>query len=745
MRQEAMSAALATPLNDPRRSQGPTLLAMPRSPAAKSADTSEFGPRDIFNALRYHLVLFLFLGSLVAAGLAFAAWTFFPAKYTTYSMLRVFANEQSLVDRGPNGQTRTEFGTYLSTQASLIKSHLIMNRALRQPVDKNGTQLVNLPMFQGMDDPISFLEEKIMIEFSDRSEIVKVAMTGDDAVQITAAVNAVTDAFLKEVETYRQFKQANYDKLLKTKSEREKELEELKKSYDLQFRPLAGNEAKSKSRQARMAKYIQLVNDEGRVQNELRRVREQIDLAKARQKQLDQPPPDASMPDLTAMVDRDEDVRKKVADIQRIDNYVTYHQRTARDKQSEHIKEYLRKLERERGELEELKRSVKTRLVKAYQHDQQLQQQKGPGAGTLDVMKLQNELDRWQIEERLVKDELLKYADLVQEEAAAGPPPEQMLMDIKLRNIADQVGRLQIAAENQKTELAADDRVKLYEKAHVPQQKEMKKQIAFTGAAGLGGFFLVGGLITLGEIRRQRIYSHRDRVFANLPLLGRIPEHGFVEPVNGADPDPNDDAGLAFREAIDRIKTLTLRQMDRRDMRSLLVTSPAPDEGKSILAWNLAAGMARTDFRVLYIDANLRRPTIHHHLNMPMPAGLCEVLRGERPLTEVALQTPVANLFCLSTGLPDEEARRSLDKPALAKLLEHARYKFDYVIIDGGALSESADPLCLAQKVDGVMLSLRTFRSRTPAAEQAMQQMQHLGASVVGVVLTDPTLRADEM
>jgi capsular exopolysaccharide synthesis family protein len=738
-----MSVAISSPLNQPRRPDGPTLLPMPPRPPAdrvNKPEGNEFGPRDIFNALRYHLVLFLFLGTLLAGGLGFVAWSSFPAKYTTYSMLRVFANEQALVDRGPNGTTRTEFATYLSTQASIIKSHLIMNRALRQLVGQGGQQLINLPMFQGLDDPVSFLEEKITIESSDRSEILKIMMTGDDAVQITATVNAVTDAFTKEVEIYRQKKQTDYDRLLKTKIEREKELEELQKSYDLQFRPLAGNEAKNKGRQARMAKYIQLVSDEGRVQNELRRVREQLALAQARQKQGEQKP-EPDIPDLAVMVDRDDDVRKKTADVTTIDKYVDTQLRVSLTKDSEHIQGYQRRLEKERGELEELKRQVRTRLTKAFSQ----QQQGGPSAGALELMKLQNELDRWQIEERLVKDELLKYADLVGEEVAGGPPPEQMLMDIRRRNLADQVGRLHIAAENQKTELAADDRVKLYEKAHVPQHKEMKKQIAFTGVGVLGGYFLVGGLVTLGEARRKRVYSHQDRVFSQLPLLGRIPEHGFVNPSAGADPAPDDSAGLAFREAIDRIKTLTLRQMHRQDMHSLLVTSPAADEGKSILAWNLAAGFARTDFRVLFVDANLRRPSIHNHLNMQMPAGLCEVLRGEATLSNSALQTPVANLWCLATGILDEDARRALDKPALTKLLDQARARFDYVVIDAGSMSEAVDPLCLAQRVDGVVLSLRTFRSRTPAAEQAARQLQHLGTPLVGVVLTDPTLTPGEM
>src|SRR5262245_8139765 len=122
-----MSTAHALPLDDSRRPDGPVVLQMPprppasRGPTAGMGDSSEFAARDVLNALRYHLVLFLFLGTLVAAGGAYAGWSLFPAKYTTHALLRVHSREQAVADKNPNGTSRTEFGTYLSTQASLIK------------------------------------------------------------------------------------------------------------------------------------------------------------------------------------------------------------------------------------------------------------------------------------------------------------------------------------------------------------------------------------------------------------------------------------------------------------------------------------------------------------------------------------------------------------------------------------------------------------------------------------------------
>jgi capsular exopolysaccharide synthesis family protein len=200
--------------------------------------------------------------------------------------------------------------------------------------------------------------------------------------------------------------------------------------------------------------------------------------------------------------------------------------------------------------------------------------------------------------------------------------------------------------------------------------------------------------------------------------------------------------GVAFREAIDRVKTLVLKSMIPARAQTLLVTSPATDEGKSILAWNLAAGMARTDYRVLFIDANFHAPSIHKHLEVPMPEGLAEILRGERSLSEVLLHTPLVKLAALATGAVDDDARRALDRGALQRLLERARREFDFIVIDGCALVEGVDPLYIAQRVDAALLSLRTYRSTVPAIEQSVKQLKLLGTNVLGAVLTDPTLRA---
>jgi receptor protein-tyrosine kinase len=289
------------------------------------------------------------------------------------------------------------------------------------------------------------------------------------------------------------------------------------------------------------------------------------------------------------------------------------------------------------------------------------------------------------------------------------------------------------------TELEAPGRVTLYQYAEVPQKRDMKKQIAITAVAALFGLGLVGGLITLGEIRRPRVFGPADPIFKNtLPLLGCLPEHGA--PPAGSDLnkiDSLDAAGHAFFGAIDKIKTVLCRQMLRRRMQAVLITSAAPDEGKSILAWNLALSLARTDKRTLFIDGNLRNPGLHNHFDIASHPGMSELLRGEKTMQDVVQRTALANLWCIAAGVCDETARHSLDKERLRRVIDRARSDFDVIVIDGCSIREGVDPMYVAQRVDATVLSVRTFRSRTADVERACHRLSQLGTPLIGAVLTD--------
>src|SRR3954469_4924965 len=215
--------------------------------------------------LRYRWATVVFLGGLLAAALAFTAYSLIPAKYTTYSIIRVSPHDPKIYyNEDPNG--RGDFASYLKTQAGVLRSHFVLTAALRDP------EVAALPMLRAQEDPIRYLEEEMLIDFSDGSELIKPKLSGDDPRAIAMIVNAVHDAFFSEVvEAERKRKQARLkqieDNVTKMQEDLEKKLPPAAKKDDQPAESLPGVGPSVAAAQ-------------------VARLREKLDAAEVRQKQI---------------------------------------------------------------------------------------------------------------------------------------------------------------------------------------------------------------------------------------------------------------------------------------------------------------------------------------------------------------------------------------------------------------------------------------------------------------------------
>ncbi len=185
--------ALPTRFQEPAISEGgdhgirihrPMATAIPQPPAA--------GGLKPFAYLKYRWVTVLFLGGLLAATLAFAAYSVIPSKYTTYSLVRIFSADPVLHST-ENREGRGDFTIYLKSQSAMIKSNFVLTAALRDP------NVAALPMLRDQADPVRFLEEELKIETQEGSEILKLSLSGDDAKGISMIVNSIQDSYFREV------------------------------------------------------------------------------------------------------------------------------------------------------------------------------------------------------------------------------------------------------------------------------------------------------------------------------------------------------------------------------------------------------------------------------------------------------------------------------------------------------------------------------------------------------------------
>ncbi|MCM3741814.1 CpsD/CapB family tyrosine-protein kinase [Oceanobacillus luteolus] len=171
------------------------------------------------------------------------------------------------------------------------------------------------------------------------------------------------------------------------------------------------------------------------------------------------------------------------------------------------------------------------------------------------------------------------------------------------------------------------------------------------------------------------------------------------------------------------------------ELKSFLVTSSGPAEGKSSTTANLAVVYAQQGKRVLLIDADLRKPTMHYTFRLDNLRGLSNVLVGENTLEEAVNQTDVETLDVMTCGPIPPNPSELLASRKMENLLKEAKLSYDLVIFDTPPVLAVTDAQILANIVDGTVLVVRSGKTEVEAAEKAKESLAPAKAKLLGVVL----------
>jgi len=181
-----------------------------------------------------------------------------------------------------------------------------------------------------------------------------------------------------------------------------------------------------------------------------------------------------------------------------------------------------------------------------------------------------------------------------------------------------------------------------------------------------------------------------------------------------------------------------------KPLRTLLVTSPNPAEGKSTTVANLAVVMAQAGKQVIIVDADLRRPVLHRIFRTPNNRGLTNVLLNAELNLDGHLQhTEVENLRLLSTGPLPPNPSELLGSQRMVALIERLGQEADVILFDSPPLMAVADASVLSAQTDGVLLVIDAGGTRRNLARESVKRTRQVGANVLGVVLNQLHAKGD--
>jgi len=268
----------------------------------------------------------------------------------------------------------------------------------------------------------------------------------------------------------------------------------------------------------------------------------------------------------------------------------------------------------------------------------------------------------------------------------------------------------------------------------------IKRQIKFLLAGGAVGLGLVLAISYFREMRDTTVKSVdeiRDQL--HLPVLGEVPT--FADTAAIVDDSefasalwyyyrPSSKEAEAFRS----LRTSLLLKTDRSGAKVLQMTSAEPGDGKTTSISNLALAIAQTGRKVLIVDADLRRPTIHKLFGIVNGIGLGDVLAEEIDAQTAIRETRISNLSLMTAGTLPVNPSEMLMSQGFTKLVKQLRDEYDYVLIDTPPLVVVSDPSIIASAVDSVLLVVRVDKNRRGVIRKVQQIIQTNGIKVTGIL-----------
>lgn len=265
--------------------------------------------------------------------------------------------------------------------------------------------------------------------------------------------------------------------------------------------------------------------------------------------------------------------------------------------------------------------------------------------------------------------------------------------------------------------------VRIIETAALPERPSSPKAGPTLALALLAGLLLGIGLALFSEYVDDTLPPGADierllglNVYGEIPALSRVPEEALVE---------------AYRVLATNVRFAAAHAGAKR----ILITSAEPAEGKTTVAAELARTLAGRGSRVLLVDGDLRRPSLHARFGVAQAPGLTDHLLMEKPWYDLLRRVGRPCLDLLPVGTPSQN-RELLDSQAFTKLAAEATQRYDYVVLDSPPVLAFTDAAVASRSTDAVLLVIAAGYSRLPAVQRAIDRLRQVQAPLRGAIVT---------
>lgn len=279
---------------------------------------------------------------------------------------------------------------------------------------------------------------------------------------------------------------------------------------------------------------------------------------------------------------------------------------------------------------------------------------------------------------------------------------------------------------------------------NIPRNLEYALLLGLVGGIALS--FALESMDTTVRTPEQVESSSALPMLAVIPVKGELAKAHSLRPaalMRSTAPEVNRTANLVtylepqseIAEAYRALRTSILLSSAGGPPQVIVVTSPIPQDGKTMTSINTAIVLAQQGKRVLLVDADLRRPSVHGSFGVRGDIGLSNVLSGNTSSASATVATRQRNLFVLPSGALPPQPSELLSSAPMQELLTRWREEYDHVIIDSPPVLSVTDAVILSVQGDAVMLVVRSGQTTVGAVRRARDLLLHVKANVLGVVL----------